>query len=385
VTVFTGMPNYPSGQFFDGYSYAGPWQEEYKGIKVFRSPGILRGGGGNFRLLLNFLSFPILACLFILFRCRKKFDAIFVYEPSPVTVALPAILFKWVTGSPILMWVLDLWPESLVATGAIKSRFFLAIVESVVRFIYRNCDRVLIQSKGFQSVLQNLGVPSQKLFYFPSWAETIYKPNSNQIVLPDSVHLPHGFRVMFAGNIGAAQDFDTIIRAAELLKNQANIHWVILGDGRRSQWVKEQIKSRELDNQVHLLGQFPLETMPAFYAQADALLVTLRRNEVFALTIPGKVQSYLASGRPIVAALDGEGARIIQEANAGMVCATEDPGALAKIVSEMAALPTEVREKMGRNGKQYSRVYFDQTTLLDRLEGWIRQLAFEPNKEKISS
>jgi glycosyltransferase involved in cell wall biosynthesis len=273
------------------------------------------------------------------------------------------------------LWILDLWPESIAATGAVRSPVLLRWIERMVRFIYRHCDRILVQSQAFVSHVERQGVSSERIAYFPSWAETLYEPAYGGMPLPDGVRLPEGFRVVFAGNIGAAQDFETILAAAERLKARTDIRWVVLGDGRMYGWVQDEVRRRRLSGTVHLLGRHPLESMPAFFAHADALLVTLRREPIFALTIPGKVQSYLASGRPIVAALDGEGARIIVEAGAGVVSPAEQPGALAEAVVSLAEMPKEDRERMGRRGADYYAAHFERGRLFDLLERWMQELA----------
>lgn len=374
VSVLTGMPNYPSGRFQAGYGWTGPYREFHEGVEIFRCPLVRRGRGGRLRLALNYLSFAVAATLRVLWR-RRHYDVIFVHEPSPLTVALPAIALKLVSRVPILLWVLDLWPESVSATEAIRSPRILRWIERMVQMIYRHCDRILVQSRAFIAHVEQQRVPSGKILYFPSWAESLYETSGDPLPLPNGIELPEGFRVMFAGNIGAAQDFGTILTAAERLKAREDIHWIILGDGRMFRWVEQEVARRELGRTVHLLGRHTLESMPAFYAQADAMLVTLRREPIFALTIPGKIQSYLAAGRPILAALDGEGARIIQEAGAGSVVPAEYPEALADVVKKMAHMSRETREHMGRRGAAYYAAHFERSMLFDRLEHWMRELA----------
>ena len=374
VMVLTGLPNYPSGRLFKGYGYRGPWKQSYEGVRVIRAPLISRGGGGNLRLALNYLSFAVMASIIGLLRCRKDYDVIFVYEPSPITVAIPAIVLKWLSGAPLMLWVLDLWPESVAAAGAVRSKALLWFIERLVRSIYRQCDHILVQSQAFRGHIERLGIVSSVIHYFPSWAESLYTSMNGQAALPENVRLPAGFRIMFAGNVGAAQDFETIIKAAEQLKRRSDIHWIVLGDGRKFAWVREEIRRRQLESQMHLLGRYPLEAMPAFFAHADVMLVTLRRDPIFALTIPGKVQSYLACGRPVLAALDGEGARIIEAAGAGNTCPSENPEALAAAVLELAEISKETRERMGKQGADYYHVHFDRKVLLDKLEGWMHDL-----------
>lgn len=375
VTVLTGLPNYPAGYFSPGYGLSGSYRELYEGVEVIRCPLLPRGSGSGVRLALNYISFAVMATLRGLLACRKDYDVIFVHEPSPMTVGIPAIALKLMTRAPMMLWVLDLWPDSISATQAVRSPMLLRLIERMVRFIYWHCDRILVQSKAFVSHVERQRVPSEKILYFPSWAETIYEAADGRLPAPENIHLPEGFRVMFAGNVGAAQDFETILTAAERLKSRRDIHWIIVGDGRMLSWVQAEVERRRLSGTVHLLGRHPLETMPALFAQADAMLVTLRREPIFALTIPGKVQSYLASGRPIVAALDGEGARIIQEAGAGIVCPAERPEALADAVVRLAETPKETRELMGRRGAEYYATHFERTVLFDQLERWMRDLA----------
>jgi glycosyltransferase involved in cell wall biosynthesis len=377
ITVLTGIPNYPSGNFFRGYSFLNKRRENYNGLRITRTPLIPRGKGSGLRLALNFLSFAFFASLFGLFYCRGKFDLIFVYEPSPITVGLPALVIKKVKSAPIMFWMQDLWPESLSATGAVRSKVILKSVELLVRFMYKGFDRILTQSRAFISPIIKLGGKPDRILYYPNSAEELYQPLELDPNATEHSVLPNGFRVTFAGNIGAAQDFGTVLKAAELLKDQKDIHWVIIGDGRMSPWVNEQVLSRGLTQTVHLLGRYPAKKMPRFFALSDALLVTLKKEPIFALTIPSKVQSYLACAKPVIAALDGEGARIIEEANAGLSCPAEQPADLADVVLNMYQLKASEREAMGRRGREYFEKNFERNMLLDRLETWMIELREE--------
>jgi len=280
---------------------------------------------------------------------------------------------KWLKGSPIVFFVLDLWPESLSATGAVSSPALLGLVEKLVRFIYRHCDRILVPSRAYYDPIQRLGVSEEKLGFFPNSADEIYKQNEAQ-VKRGSLHLPEGFIVMFAGNIGVAQDFPTIMAAAEMTKEKKDIHWVILGDGRMHSWVAEQVDLRGLADTVHLLGRHPLEEMPAYFSQADVMLVTLRRDPVFALTVPARIQAYMACGRPMIAALDGEGARIVMEAQAGVGCPAEAPKLLAGAVISMYGMSRGDREKAGQNGRKYFENNFERNLVLDRFDAMAKKL-----------
>ncbi len=364
VTVLTGIPNYPEGKFFRGYGLFSRTHEVWKNIHIIRSPIISRGHAGKLRLAVNYASFILGASIAGLFRAGRNFDVIFVHETSPVTVGIPAIFMKKLTGAPILFWVLDLWPEYAADAGGIKSKSALAWIAKLTRWIYSHCDLVLVQSKGFIASVRRMGVADERIRYFPSWAESLY---SNPDIL-QPVSLPAGFKVMFAGNVGECQDFPSILSAAEQTCDRTDIHWIIVGDGRMLPWVKEEVARRNLGNTVHLMGRHPVESMPTFYSQADVMLVTLKSEGVFALTIPGKVQSYLACGKPVIAMLDGEGAKVIDEAGAGFSCPASDALELAAIVKRVASMDQSNLQKLGVQGKKYYESEFERSVAISRAE-----------------
>jgi glycosyltransferase involved in cell wall biosynthesis len=276
----------------------------------------------------------------------------------------------------MLFWVQDIWPETLSATGIVNSKWALKTVGQLVRFIYRHCDLILVQSRAFIAHVEALGVAGKKILYYPNSAEEVYRPLAIEPQRPSGPELlPAGFHVVFAGNIGAAQDFETILSAADKLRAERSIHWDIIGDGRMQAWVESEVHSKKLGENVHLLGRHPIESMPRFFALADAMLVTLKQDPVFALTIPSKVQSYLACARPILAALDGEGARVIEESGAGIAVRAGDAGALADSVLRLYRMPRQERDAMGQRGRRYFEQHFERELLLSRLEQWMRDLA----------
>ena len=373
VTVLTGLPNYPSGQIFEEYLAHSDKFSSHKGVRILRVP-LLPRGNGALRLLLNYLSFAISACVLGPWCLRgQKFDVVFTCQLSPVTVGLPGAFLAWIKNAPMVMWVLDLWPDTLKAIGVIKSSRLLAYVGLCVAFIYRRCDLILAQSRSFIPKIQSLAGPSIPVEYFPSWAEDVFKAEAlkpaPEVPVKDGV-----FNVMFAGNVGEAQDFECILSAASLLKKHAYIRWLIVGDGRMSAWVQAEIKSRGLAECFHLLGRHPVERMPEFFSQADAMLVTLADREIFSMTIPGKLQSYLAAGMPIIAALNGEGADVVRSANAGFICEAGNAEGLAEIVLKMANLPLSERQVMGKNGFEYSNREFDRRMVVDMAEKHISGL-----------
>ncbi|AVR67152.1 MULTISPECIES: glycosyltransferase family 4 protein [Pseudomonas aeruginosa group] len=370
VTVLTGCPNYPEGRVFSDFKENPASYSCYLGASVIRVPMLPRGLH-SIQLALNYLSFFMSASFFGAFRLRrKKFDVVFVYAVSPIMAVIPAIVIGRLKRAPVFVWVLDLWPETLRAVGVLKSDRALSIVGRVVSWIYNRTDYILVQSKAFMDNVAKYctkTIPEDRVIYFPSWAEDDFSNNesasSTLLERDDSV-----FTLLFAGNVGEAQDFPSILDAAERLRQDVPMRWVIVGDGRASAWLKAEVAARGLDN-VLLLGRHPLEEMPPLFALADALFVSLKTNEVFEKTIPGKVQAYLASGKPVIAMIDGEASRVISEAGAGYACASGDVEALVDIIRRAAALTGEQREGLGRAGREYYECNFSKRTLLSRLEG----------------
>lgn len=366
VTVLTGKPNYPKGSFYEGYSFFGKNVEEWEGIKIYRAGLIPRGKGGGFRLLLNFFSFAFFASIKVWF-INEKFDRIFVYMPSPVTVGLPAIVAKAKFKAPIYFWVQDLWPESLRAAGGIKNKVVLNFFNRLTIFIYKNCKVILIQSEAFRNYIVKQRVPSKKIVYYPNSTETFYNvlPKDEQL----NNKLPDGFKIMFAGNIGESQSFDTLITAGKILQSKnIPVRWIILGDGRIRKEVEAKVQALKLDSVFYFLGAHPATEMPKYFSCADALVVSLKKHDIFALTIPSKVQSYLAVGKPIIGSLDGEGARIIQVAKAGYTAPAEDADELANSIAAFYELSVQERLQMGSNARHYFEQEFEREKLLDKLE-----------------
>jgi colanic acid biosynthesis glycosyl transferase WcaI len=373
VTVLTGVPNYPEGLVNPEFLAAPQRFSEWSGARIVRVPMFARGQGG-LRLLLNYLSFAISASTFGIKELRgQPFDAIFVYQLSPVTSALPAILLRAIKRAPMAMWVLDLWPETLSAVGVIRSKWILTIVGRLVSFIYRHCDLILAQSNSFVSTIKQYADEGQRVQYFPSWAESIFQSEEIRFA-PEIPVASNTFNIIFAGNVGDAQDFPAILSAAELLKSQSSIRWWIVGDGRMAVWVSDEIERRGLRDSVFMLGRYPLQRMPSFFKHADALLVTLKDEPIFAMTIPGKLQSYLAAGIPVLAMLNGEGAEIVMRSGSGLACAANDYYGLASAVLKLSQMSEEERNAMGANGKKVSEVEFGRDGLMDRLETCLLQL-----------
>ncbi len=370
VSVLTGLPNYPSGSYFDGFSLmGGPWTEDYHGVRIMRVP-LLARGRGFFRLALNYLSFVISGITFSLFRRMNHPDVIFCFAPSPVTGCLPAVFLKTLKKSPLVFWVQDLWPESVSAVGATQSNRALQMIGKLVRFIYKRCDYILVQSESFKDSVIKWGGRPETLKYIPNWADPFQATSS---VPPWIQKLPVGFRIAFAGNIGKAQDMPTLIKAAEILKSYPEIKWIIAGDGSEKAWLDQEVIRLGLQNSVLTVGRKSYDEMLPFFHACDVLLVSLRDEYIFSLTVPAKVQAYLSSGKPIIASLAGEGARIVNVAAAGLTCEPQNPQALAEAVLKMFQTTKEEQNRMGQNGLQYFKNNFERSRIINNIEATLKE------------
>lgn len=368
VTVATGKPNYPDGKIYEGYSARGTLSERYaSNIDVVRVPLFPRGKGGAKNLVLNYISFVFAGLWYFPWLLRgKKIDLIIVFAPSPITQVIPAILLKWVKSAHLAVWVQDLWPESLAATGFVKKPWMLKAVSFMVRAIYRCSDTLLLQSKAFFGAAERYA-NRDKMVYFPNSIDSAISPEPRQSVPPLlKEELKNSFSVVFAGNIGTAQSVSTIVEAARLLRQENDIKIFVIGSGSKLAWVMEQKNNHCLDNLI-LPGRFSVSYMAEIYENSSALLVTLTDEEIFSYTLPSKVQSYLAAGRPIIAALRGEGARVIVESGAGLVCEPDNAAALATTILTMKGASSSERDKMAEAGLKYFSENYDMDFQSERL------------------
>lgn len=369
VTVLTAKPNYPEGKFYLGYSFYNKREEIIYGARVIRTPIIPRGNGKGLSLIINYISFIFFSYFTCIFRLREQYDAIFVQQLSPVTMALPGIWLKKRQKIPLFLWTLDLWPESIVSASNFRNKFILRLLNKMVSQIYNNADSILISSEFFRkSVLEKLKNKYKPIIYFPNWAEDIFtKPaiQQNKNTIPV---LPTGTTIMFAGNVGEAQDFESILDAAEItLQEKPSVNWIIVGDGRKLNWIKSEIGRRELTNVV-LMGRFPIEEMPFLFTKADAMLVTLKDSPVLSLTVPAKIQAYMASSRIILGMLNGEGHELINKAECGFSLKAGDSRGLADKAIYLAGISKEEKANYERNSLSYYNANFDKAKLLTQLE-----------------
>lgn len=370
VTVLTGKPNYPEGKIFEGYKATGIQQEEYSGIEVIRIPLRQRGKNSGKGMALNYLSFIASGYLFAPYALRgRKFDMVFVYAPSPLLQALPAIYVAWLKRAPLVTWVQDVWPDALAATGFIKSRWILGLVGLAVRYIYFFSDSILIQSEAFRASVERYTSKIDNICFFPNSAETTpldLSTSSHGVCIANAV--AQSFSIVFAGNIGKAQSCETIIEAAKVLKLFENIKFYLVGNGSMEESISKSVVDGRLNN-VTMTGRVPSEDMALIYASASALLLTLQDESSLSKTIPSKLQSYLAAAKPIIACSNGEAASIIINANAGLACRAGDANALAESIIKLYRMKSEDREILGNNAKNYFIKHYQLNNLVKELIG----------------
>lgn len=364
VTVLTGIPDYPEGHFHKGYSFFKKRVEYVNGVKVVHVPLIPRGDGGKVRMALNYASSVFFFFFYGWYQALfHRYDAVFVHDTSPAFISLPAKTVSKVQKIPLYHWILDMWPESLTA-GGINGGKFYTLIHKMMKSIYKRDSEILITSHGFKRLLLERDVPEEKITYLPNWNDDAISTVDEKVLPP----LPNGFIIMFAGNLGFAQNMENLLAAANELKEEKDIHWVFVGDGRKKPWMDEYVREHQLEDTVHLLGRYPIETMGAFFKKADVMLVALNDVIIFNLTLPAKVQAYMAAGKPILASLCGEGADIVKDANCGWSVPSNDYKELAVTVSKIAKMDRQALAALGKNARSYYEANFTKEkcmTILD--------------------
>lgn len=367
VSVLTGIPNYPSGKFFKGYGLFRKRIETIQGVKVYRALLFPRLNGSGLFLALNYLSWAFFASIWaIVLALFNHYDSIIVHETSPITQGIPAVFVKKIRKIPIYFWVLDLWPESLVSAGGVKNKTVIKVFTKLTAFLYRESHKILISSKGFKKSILEKGDLKDRIVYFPNWAEDVFTAEtfSKKDKIPD---LPKGFRVMFAGNIGEAQDFESIMEAALLLKKREEVKFLFVGDGRKKKWLDSFIEENSLEKTCITYGRYPLTTMPLFFKEADVMLVTLKDELIFNLTVPAKIQAYMASGKPILTMLNGEGSGLIKESGCGLTAKAGDYRRLAYNIESLLRKDEVELERFGSKGATFFENNFSKEKCINNL------------------
>lgn len=365
VHVVCGVPNYPDGIFHKGYSWFKKRHEVVNGVRVTRLPIIPRGNN-KIMLMLNYFSYLMVAWVYMLFHAMfHKYDRVFVQQLSPVMMSAPGVLYKKLRHIPLYTWVLDLWPESLTAAGGINNKFVLAFFRHYVKSQYKHSDKILTSSRSFEKSILEYGPYQDKIVYYPQWSDG----NNGEIVKPENApSIPNGFRMMFAGAVGEAHGFECTMQAALLTKEYKDIKWIIVGDGRKLDWVKQFVRDKRLEETVFTLGRFPSETMPWFFAQVDVMLVTLSDDPLFKLYAPAKISSYMAAGKPIVAVLNGEGGEVIKDADCGWSLPAGDAEGFAKLAIELSRKDVAELAAKGANAEKYYNEHFVKEKCLKKLD-----------------
>ena len=333
VTVLTSKPNYPEGKFFKGYNFFNKNTEIINGVKIIRVPTIPRLNGGALGMILNYLSFLFFGFFVFLFKIKNKYDLVFATLLTPATSLLPMIWIKKDLRFPVILWVLDLWPDSFYANTGFRINLVSKQIEKISDQVYNNADSIFISSNYFRKPIIKRLNSTKRFSFFPNWAEDIFYNKIKNTSL-DQFNYPEGFNIVFTGNIGESQGFEDIVEAAKMTSH-TSINWILIGDGRKRDWIKSQIEDHNIKN-IYIPGRYPLELMPSYFSLADILLITLKKDEVFSNTLPAKLQPYLTSGKPILGNLSGEGLDIIETNSIGLACDPGNPAQLANLAIEMS-------------------------------------------------
>ena len=366
VSVLTSIPNYPEGKFFQGYSFFGTSKEIWNGITIYRSSQIPRGNNNSILLSLNYFSFVIFATWKVLWL-PKKFDRILVYQVSPIFQIIPALFAAWRFDKPLFVNVQDLWPETLASTRQGKNPILLKGVSAISDYLYRKADFLLLPFKSSQPILEQRGVQPQQMAYLPNSIDDFYLPVSAD---PLYEYLFTGdTHILLTGNLGEAQGIDLIVEAAYRLKEKyPRLRWILVGEGRSRKELEQLVKDRGIEEVVLFPGRFPASVMPALIARADASLLTLKKEPIFAITVPNRLQSYMACGKPILASIDGEAAGIISAAKCGLVSPAGDLSEFISIVENFMETSSVERVTWGDNARAYFLKHFERNKILDQLD-----------------
>ncbi len=371
LTILTGYPTYPHKKNFINF------KNKKKSIsssefKLFRAPIIPRSDS-NISIMLNYISFIISSFFYGIFAMFKtRVDVIFLFCPSPIFSALPAIFINKFFKKKMVIWILDLWPDTIIDLKILKNKYLIKIIKILVKFIYNNTDLILAQSNSIKTEIEK--ITNTKCIYFPSWPEEEVSNSKIDTYLDLKIKNKTKTTLMFAGNIGEAQSFETLIEAAKILKELNSVEWIILGDGRWKKKLINLIEKNNLKEEVKMIDAVSPSKVKYFLDQADALYLSLKNNDTFKKTIPGKLSTYMFSEKPIIASISGETNKIINEANCGFVSEAENFSSLADNVIKFLQLPEEEKKKLGMNAKKYVSKFFEKKKILNSLEEELKNL-----------
>lgn len=369
VTVLTGIPNYPEGSFYPGYGFFKRRREVVNGVSIIRIPIIPRRNSSLF-LVLNYLSFVISGFFWQLFT-KIKADSVFIFEVSPITQALPAVWYAKKRNIPCCIYVQDLWPENVQIMTGIKSPKIISSIGRIVDYIYSNCTKILTTSKSFINAIKARSIDESKIEFWPQYAEELYRPLPRKSI--KEINNSIDFNLIFTGNIGRAQGLEVFPEAAKILSEKRpdlKYCFNLVGDGRYKEELKTICQSLEVSEKFNFIPKQPASQIPKLLAASDIALLPLSNNPLFEMTIPAKLQSYMACGMPIIASAKGEVEQIISEANAGICCQPGDASGLADAIVKMSNMLDEELKELGANSRRYSEQYFQREYLLDYIDSY---------------
>lgn len=352
VEVITGFPNYPGGRVYAGYKIKLIQRECIDGVQITRLPLYPNHDQSAIKRVMNYVSFAASALVYGLFMAKRA-DVMYAYHP-PLTVGIAASLIRWVRGIPLVYDIQDMWPDTLGATGMLNNPRALAFVGRVCDWVYKRVDHLVVLSPGFKRLLVQRGVPESKIEVIYNWADEVALMSPLGAV-PEAFPGPDRFRVVFAGNMGKAQALDAVLDAAAILQARgSSASLVMLGGGVEVSRLKTRALEMKLENTV-FLAPVPMSEVGRVLAAADVLLVHLRKDPLFEITIPSKTQAYMAVGKPLLMAVNGDAANLVGQASCGLSAESENPQALADAVDELAAMTVEELSKMGENASSFYR------------------------------
>ena len=365
VTVVTGIPNYPQGKFFKGYGFFKKRNELYEGINIIRLPIIARGNS-SIRLVLNYLSFVISGGIWSLFS-KMKPTHVFIFEVSPMTQALPGVWFAQRKNIPCLLYVQDLWPENVEIVTGIKNPLIIQSIGKMVDYIYKHSTKILTTSNSFINAIENRGVPRDKIQFWPQYAEDFYQVIRNK---PDNKTVQE-LSIVFTGNIGTAQGLEILPLVAARIKSMnlpKKIVFTLIGDGRYKSELKKIIFDQDLSEYFYFIDRQPAEKIPEILSKHDVALLTLANDKLFSMTIPAKLQSYMACGMPIIGSVSGESSNIIQESHSGMTSSPENVEMFIENLIRFSESSKKDLNIMGKNSREYYDQHFNKDRLLKEMD-----------------
>jgi len=367
IDVLCGEPNYPKGEWFPGYSVFRNRREIHNGIRIFRTFEIRRKNNTNLRIFLNYMCFPIASIFHLPELLKNHYDRIFIYQLSPVYMAWAGLLMGKLSRTPVVMYIMDLWPENLYSVLPFRNPLIRGILMKTSSDCYRQADKLICLTEAMRRIVQERTRKSEtNLCVIPQCCEKLYE---KPFPVPELMkRFPDGFRLIFTGNISPAQDYQVMTAAAKLLEEQhCRIHWIIVGDGMSCDDFKELVRKEGLEHCFSFEGFHPVEEIPGYTYLADGLIACLAKSSLLECTIPAKVMSYIASGKPLILAMDGEAQNLVNEHQCGFAGASGDAEALAENIRKLYQASEEERRQMGENARRLHFERFERDKNLDKL------------------